>query len=230
MLRSHDLASAFVCLAAVVVLLLSGPLLLRSMSELLREQLSHVCVTADDVETQVMHGRRSVWAILQMLGPWLLFVSLAAFGIQIAQTGWLWVPQKIAPNLQRVAPGRGLQRLLEPAQFLRLLMLTAKLISVLGLAGWLLWRQLPDVLLLAELPTADLLKVGAAMLMRMTLWIGLGLVLLGMVDYAWQRWRYERDLCMAPEDSARGCQIRAQRCFVAAKAPRSARCGIPFAG
>ena len=47
---------------------------------------------------------------------------------------------------------------------------------------------------------AEMLRVAGPLLMRMALWISIGLLLLGGIDYAWQRWKYESALCMTPDD------------------------------
>ncbi len=198
--RSRDLVAAFVCLAAMGALLVNGPLLLRGISQLLSENLSHVPIRADDVDYQVESWRRTGLIVLCTLGPWLVSVCLAACVIQWIQGGWLWVPQKLIPDLQRITPARNLLRLIEPAQLMRLLFLVLKLVGVLLLAGWLLWKNLPSIATLGDLNAAEMLHVAGPLLIRMALWISIGLLLLGGIDYAWQRWKYERALCMTPDD------------------------------
>ena len=160
--RSHDLVAAFVCLAAIGMLLLAGPLLWRGAGQMLREQLSQVSVAADDVDYHVQTWRRLGLNVAACLGPWLLGVCAAAYAIQAVQIGWLWLPQKVVPDLQRVAPARGLQRLLDPDQAVRAVLLLLKLASVLGLAAWLFWQQLPTVQSLGGLMPADLVVVGGS--------------------------------------------------------------------
>ena len=126
-------------------LLLNGPLLLRGISELLRDNLGQVQIRADEVDYQVQSWRRTGLIVLYTLGPWLVSVCLAACVIQWIQVGWLWVPQKLTPDLQRIAPARNLLRLIEPAQLMRMLFLVFKLVGVLLLAGWLLWKNLPSI-------------------------------------------------------------------------------------
>jgi flagellar biosynthesis protein FlhB len=138
--------------------------------------------------------------MLWMLGPWLLSICVAACAIQWIQFGWLWVPQKLTPDLQRITPGRNLPRLFEPAQLLRTVFLMFKLVGVLAFAGWLFWKNLPLVAALGSLKTEEILPVAGALLIRITLWISVGLLLLGGIDYAWQRGKYERALCMTPDD------------------------------
>jgi flagellar biosynthetic protein FlhB len=198
--RSHDLVAAFVCVAALGTMLLAGPLLFHGAGQMLRHQLSHVSVAADDMEYHVQTWRRLGVSVAAVLGPWLLAVCAAAYAIQAVQIGWLWLPHKVIPDLQRVDPARGLQRLLDPGQVVRALFLLLKLSSILGLAGWLFWQQVPAMQILGSLTPAELAAVSGRLALKITLWISLTLLLLGLIDYAWQRTRYERLLRLTPQD------------------------------
>jgi len=141
-------------------LLLLGPTVVRSGSELLQQHLSQVQLTADAPEYHLHLVRQSVLKMAVMLGPWLLGLCATAYAVQVIQIGWLWLPRNVVPDPQRIAPGRVVQRWLEPAQLFRLLLLTLKLVCVLVAAGWLLREHLPTVQSLGRMTPADLLQVG----------------------------------------------------------------------
>ena len=58
----------------------------------------------------------------------------------------------------------------------------------------------PTVQTLGALTPAELAMASGTLVMKITLWTGLALLLLGLIDYAWQRARYEHQLRRTPED------------------------------
>lgn len=198
--RSAELTTAVVCLSSVGSLLLLGPTVVRSGSELLQQHLSQVQLTTGAPEYHVHLLRQSVLKMAVMLGPWLVGLCATAYAVQVIQIGWLWLPRNVVPDPQRIAPGRAVQHWLDPAQLFRLLSLAFKLVCVLAAAGWLLREHLPTIQGLGRMSPADLLQVGGRLLLRISVWSSLLLLLWGLLDYAWQRWRYERELRIAPDD------------------------------
>jgi flagellar biosynthetic protein FlhB len=120
--------------------------------------------------------------------------------IQWVQAGFLWLPHKVIPDLRRMDPMQGWQRLTAPAQLVRLLLLAMKLIVVSGLAGRWLWHDLDQVRALAMLQPAEMLDAGSELLLHLMFSVGLALLAMGVLDYIWQWWKHERELRMTPDE------------------------------
>jgi flagellar biosynthetic protein FlhB len=134
----------------------------------------------------------AAWGVLPLLGV-VLAVAVAA---NVGQVGLLFLPQRLAPRLDALSPAKGFSRIYSGRAAGVLVMNLAKF-AVAGLVGWLALRaRLEDLLLLPALETAPAAARGSVVLMDIAMKMALALLVLGLVDYAWQRWRHEQELRM----------------------------------
>jgi flagellar biosynthetic protein FlhB len=114
----------------------------------------------------------------------------------VLQTGLLWRPQTLAPDLSRVNPATGLRRIFSIANLGRLVFAIIKIIVVAAVAVRSLSNEHETILGLAMLETPQV----AIILTRTVLWIALQvaamLFVLALLDYAFQWWRHEQGLKM----------------------------------
>ncbi|HUK54701.1 MAG TPA: EscU/YscU/HrcU family type III secretion system export apparatus switch protein [Candidatus Binatia bacterium] len=143
---------------------------------------------------------RTGWAALRWVGPVLLLGWVVAAGALEGQTGFVFAPEALVPNFSRFNPASNLGRLISPAGLSMLLksLLPFSLICYLAAAILLReWNQLLTGFSRGIAPTLEHLgavgfelcwKSGAILLA----WAG--------VDYALQRWNYERGLRMSHQE------------------------------
>ena len=197
---SHDLASACLLLGAVLIIMQLGASVVNFLGQLTRRQLGdpaelHVDVPWAVHECHVV-GSGLAWVMLPILG--LIFV--AAVAVNMGQTGFLFLPQKLAIDFKRINPLSGLQRLFTVSNLMRLAFGVFKVLVVAVVAGWSLWRSCDTILGLSQLPVQEV----AAVIADLTIWtclkIGLALVVLAILDYLYQWYRHEQDLRMTPQE------------------------------
>ena len=198
--RSTDLSSALLLLGAMLSLSWFGPHLMASLMRSMRDYLT----TADpvaaghvDVGSLVSSVARSV---LMAAGPVLFAVMLAGMLSNFAQVGFLFTTRPLEPKWERLNPINGIKRLFSARTVVQLLMNLLKLVMV-GLVAYDAIRKREDEILLAIAiggwhQVAVLAKVLYAIGMR----LGAILLLLALLDYAWQRYKHERDLRMTKEE------------------------------
>ena len=201
--RSRDLASALVMLAALLGLMLLGGNMADQMIHVTTDQLQgpgngHVD-PGFSAETVVELWHRQLSGIGQVLLPLLGLVVLAAVAAHVGQVGFLFLPERALPTASRLNPAAGLRRIFSVDNTARWLMGIARLLTVLAIAGISLWSSR---LQMAEMVSSGPLQMTASLLQLLLITavrICCGLVLLGGFDYAWQRWRWERQMQMTAE-------------------------------
>src|SRR5688572_21418156 len=102
--RSQDLASAALLVAGLVILWYFGGAVARFLGEMAREYLggnAWVTFSAQDVSHQ--SGRIALGLTIAFL-PLLGLLMLAALVAQMGQFGFLYLPQKVALDWQRINP------------------------------------------------------------------------------------------------------------------------------
>ena len=75
-----------------------------------------------------------------------------------------------------------------------------KLATLLVIAGWSLWSERERLLHLSELPASGLAAAAIEIVLPTGLKMAAALVVLGLADYVYQRWRWEQDLRMSDQE------------------------------
>ena len=152
----------------------------------------------------------SQWAVAQwnaVLGavagrvvPILGLLCLAAVAINVFQGGLLVLPKRIAVDFGRLSLWAGLHRVFSAGMFARLAFGVLKLAAISAAAGVLIYREVNSILALTALPPPALAARAAGIVLSIGLKLGGALLLLALVDYAYQWWRHQRDLRMTPQE------------------------------
>ncbi len=134
----------------------------------------------------------------------LAFLLLAAFAIALMtgmlQTRLLFTLKGIKFDLNKLNPINGFKRMFSLRSVVELIKNIGKL-AILGIIGWSfitgLWNTL---FLLPDYSTMDSMVLIGDSLYQLAIRIGFALVILGFVDYFYQRWEFERSIRMSKQE------------------------------
>ncbi len=195
--RSAEFVFAMVYASTGGMVLLYGPTWFTQIRERLRQQLT---AASGPMTDPLYHLQHTLVQLGWWLLPWLLVIVVAAIVGHWVQHGPLWLPHRLQPDWGRLSPGRGVQRLLRP-QGLATFFLSVSKISILGgLVAWLVFQQWDILMQLSSGAFEDSVHAGTTLLGRCAACLGIGLLIWGGVDFAWQLFQHERDLQMTPEE------------------------------
>lgn len=198
--RSQDLSASAVLVGALVVVLYLGGDLARFLAAYMQQQLSAPDWSGIEQDSIGREWYAFVFKLAQHLLPALGLMMLIAIAANVGQTGFLWLPQKLAFDFERLNPVSGFQRILAMQNVVKLAFGIFKIVLVGTVAYWCLWDERDELLLATELDLAAL----ATYLVEVTLWtcikIGSALLLLAIFDYGYQWWHLEQDLRMTTEE------------------------------
>ncbi len=198
--QSQDLSSALLLVGGLLVLMYFGRGLAHFPLELAREQLGSAAWLRTDPQTVAVTSKavlvRLAAAVLPIFGLLLVLAVVTHLG----QTGWLFLPQKLALDLTRVDPLKGMRRLLSLANAVRLGFGIFKVVVVSAVAAWCVWAHYEDLLGLSLVPVREMSIWSVELLLHTGLKIGIALLALALFDYAYQRWKHEQDLRMTSQE------------------------------
>jgi flagellar biosynthesis protein FlhB len=197
---SQDLGSASLLLVGAMLLGWFGPGLVEFFGKLLQRQLGQVVTLVADDNLLLNQTRSLAVPIATTLGPILGLLLLAGILSTVMQIGFLFVPDKLAPDISRLSIWQGLQRLFSLQGVSRLGFGLVKVIIVAAIIGTLLWQYRTDVLESASLSTAQLAKLLIDTSLKTLYWVGLALFLLALFEFAFQKWKFEQDLKMTHQE------------------------------
>ena len=198
--KSQALASAVMLLLGVAIVMTLGGELAGFLVNYCRSQLGGQPTLTINAEIVSSQWDATLWALARHLLPILGLLCAAGVAVNLLQTGFLFLPQKLSFDASRISPIRGWQRIFSASGMVHLGFGLFKLIVVFTVAGVVLYNQREAMLGLVALPPPEL----AGQMTQLVLWtamkIGAALLVLAIFDYAYQRWRYEQDLKMTPQE------------------------------
>jgi flagellar biosynthetic protein FlhB len=198
--RSQDLASAALLVAGLVILWYCGSWVATLLGEMAREYLGGSAWVKFSPQDASHHAGRIAVGLVLAFVPLLGLLMLAALVAQMGQFGFLYLPQKVALDWQRINPLTNWQRIVSWSNAIHLGFGLLKVGLITLVAGWSLWGERARLMSLADESTAQI----AAYLFSVMLWtslkIGGALVVLALFDYGYQFWKHEQELRMTTQE------------------------------
>ncbi len=198
--HSQDLGSALVLVAATLVLMTLGGGLLHFLGTLLVQHLGGKAWIVADRDFLFAQWDRLLRDLAGSLLPILGLLMLVAVAANLLQFGFLYVPERIAPDLNRINLLAGMKRIFSLSGAVRLSFGLVKIGLVSGVAILSLYLKQEEILALTALDAGPI----AIYMLDITLWttlkIGLALLVLALLDYGYQRWKHEQDLRMTHQE------------------------------
>ena len=199
--KSQDLSAAATLLASLLALRWFGPASFNAMLDATRHYLSEasvIPVTAESVQHLAFDMSVRLGACCL---PIILFILLGGTVVNIVQVGFLFTGQTLIPKFDRLNPITGLQKFVS----LRSLVELVKSVLKLTLVTYIVWGAFRDrwqdlFLLMHQSPMAITLTI-SALVYDAWLRVVIAMLILGILDYGYQRWQYEQDLRMTVQEA-----------------------------
>jgi flagellar biosynthesis protein FlhB len=198
--QSHDLAAGIILLVGLSTLLMMGSRLADFLAGLTEQQLGGTAWLAIDAGDFCHHARDILSGLGVAILPLFGVVWLAAVGAHLVQIGFLVAPNQAAPDLLRLDPMNGLQRLFSLASLVRLGMGIIKILIVTAVAAWILYGRQEEIVAAAGLDVPQIAKLLVSIVLWTAIKIAAALLVLALLDYIYQRLKFEQDLRMSREE------------------------------
>ena len=198
--RSPDLSSAAMLVCAVALLLYLGQGVVLFVVRYTQQQLGETAWLSLDRDEAVHQWHGVLSQIATHLLPILGLLMVAAIVVHLLQVGFLFLPGKLALDVSRISPLRGLQRIFSLASAIRLGFGLLKILLVGAVAYWCLWGKRSEILSLSDLAVPEIARIVVETALWTCLKIGAALLVLALLDYGFQWWKHEQDLRMTTQE------------------------------
>jgi flagellar biosynthetic protein FlhB len=195
--QSREVNNLIMLSAALIVLVMVGPLLSRDLMVVLRRflELPHQMRLEDDNFHNLMVDMSGQLATSLAL-PMVLLIA-AAFAPGILQHGWLWTGFNLNPKWDRINPATGVKRLFQLRNAVELLKGLLKMAVVGAVAAVLL---VPAFAWIENLISADLNALLPALLsltVKLLSGVIAVMILMAAADFMYQRYEFIKSLKMS---------------------------------
>ncbi len=198
--KSQDLGSAVLLLMGMLILLMLGGALIDCLGRYTVRQLGGGAPLAADLDSLVVEWNVTLLGLARYLLPVLGLTMLTAIAVNLAQVGFLFVPAKVSPDVSRLSLIRGFGRLFSLANAARLGFGLFKILVIGAVAFVSLYNERDTILGLTALSVPEIAAYLLEILVWTTIKVGMALLVLALLDYAFQRWKHEQDLRMTPQE------------------------------
>lgn len=198
--RSAELSSVVILAAGLLALSYMGSTLYRRMAEMTAGLLRN----GASIDLTVLNAPHYLlaWArqFADIAGPTVAVLTVAALAINYAQVGVLFTGEPLQPKFDRVSPLAGVQRLFSSRGLVELVKGLFKVGAVAYVTYLTIAGQMTDFLNLADMGVGQILSTCGSVSVTLGWRIVLLLLAMAVLDYAFQRWDYERSLRMTRQE------------------------------
>ena len=198
--RSQDLASAALLIGGLVIVWYFARGLADFLGRLTQDHLGGEAWLSLDSQTAVQQTATIAARLSVSLLPVLGLLMLAAIVTHIGQFGFLYLPQKLALDWQRLNPLSNARRMFSLTSVVHLGFGMLKVGLILGVAGWSLWGERGKLMNSSSLGPGEIGAYLLSVLLWTSLKVGGALLALALFDYGYQWWQHEQDLKMTTQE------------------------------
>lgn len=201
---SAELTGNLVLLGGILGLRYLGPAIGDGLLGIIRYDLRWPAIEEpwDESVAQALLMRtfiRALGLLLPLVGL-LLLIGVAASMVQV---GFQINTEKLAPDIDKLNPAKGVQRLFSLSALVRGLLTLLKVAALIAIAYWLLASNWGRISNLWQKPLEWSVAAVWRMIQQLALVLAAAVVLIAVVDYLYQRRRFELSLRMTREEVKR---------------------------
>lgn len=198
--RSRDLNASLVLLTGLLLIALWGPWMSLRSAAMLQTCLAGLRPQALHLGNLHLLAMNSASLLATLLAPIFVGLLLASIVANWAQGGWIFSTQRLAPDLSRVQLFAGLKRLFSGNSLVELGKSLAKVVLISLVAYFSLVKQIPHLLPLLRQGVGSMAEYLKSTSLQVSGRIVSALLVLGLLDYFYQRYRYEKGLRMTRQE------------------------------
>ena len=200
--RSQDLSAAVLLAGMLVLMWPLGPGLWSALEKVARQSLGAELGRVESTPGEAA-WRLSAVALREVaagLAPLLIAVVVIAVLVNAGQVGLRLSTKKLQPNPGVLNPISGFKKLFfESRTYFTFGLNVLKLLLVAAVAWWAVGGALPQIVGLQRLTPAQAVGAGGRVVFLVGIKVALALLVLSLLDYAYQKWKHEQDLKMTKQ-------------------------------
>jgi flagellar biosynthesis protein FlhB len=197
--RSVELNSAIILLTALITIRYAGPYLLNSMAKI--TVFAYENMSADfGMENVYSYTIFYMMEIFKMVAPILMVMLVVGLIVNYMQVGVLFTIQPLTPNLSKINPIAGFQRLFSRRSFIEFVksMLKLTVIAWMGYQG--VKAALPQLIPAMDMQGAEAIKFVGELTSNILTHIIIALLVIAALDFLYQRWEHGESLKMSKQE------------------------------
>ncbi len=199
--QSREIPSVVILLMSLGVFFFGGSWMFWNLSGYMADSLKGAALfQLADVDSAAMLFVETFRIILRILLPLLLTVFVAGLAGNVGQFGFLFSSEALAPKWTKLNPLSGIKRMFSLRSLVELVKSILKILFVGTVAYLMLRKELELIPSLTHQSVGDILAFVGRVSFKICLNVCLALMILAILDFAYQRWEHEKSLKMTKQE------------------------------
>lgn len=197
---SKELVSVVVLGSTILTILISSVYVIETFQlylEWLFRQEINVIFTGDNFNDFV---KKSIVTILKMSLPAFITSFVVSIAIYLVQIGFIFAPEVLNLNFERINPTKGIKRIFSTKALFESFKGVIKILLVLAVSFFVIKGHMSGFLGFLNSDLGGALSFGKMILLKNSYYILIGLLLLAMVDYAFEKYNYMKKMRMTKRE------------------------------
>jgi len=197
---SKEVSSVFILLSALGVLFFTGSWMFLSLSSFMRgifQNIGSLRLQEDSINLFLVEVFRQ---FLSILTPLMTAVFIAGIAGNIIQVGFLFTGETLVPKLSKLNPVKGMKKFVSLKSLMELFKSLLKIMIVGGIAFLMVRGELENIPALMQTSVREIISFIGRVSFKICLYTCLVLIILAVLDYAFQRWQHEKSLKMTKQE------------------------------
>ncbi|GAB6109217.1 flagellar biosynthesis protein FlhB [Fusibacter bizertensis] len=142
----------------------------------------------------------TIFFILKMSLPLLLVALVSGLLLSYIQVGFIFTTETIKPKLEKINPLKGLKNMFSTRSLVEMLKSVTKATLLLYVAISYVSDHMKELLITQELELGSIVLVMWSIIYGVVLRCALFLFVIGVLDFAYKRWKNNKDLMMSKQE------------------------------
>jgi len=198
--KSRELPAVAVLLSALIALNLFGSYMYSKIQLVMKETLALPITNELNIANFITLSQKMTTHFILAISPLLAAVFITAIVSNVMQIGFVLSGETIMPKLSKLDPAKGFGRLFSKQAFMELFKSLLKLAIVGAVAYYSIKGEMTNVSKLGQMQLESIWTYIFATFFKIFLRCTLAMILLVVIDYAFQRWEFENRIMMGKQE------------------------------
>ncbi|WP_163536810.1 flagellar biosynthesis protein FlhB [Gracilibacillus sp. YIM 98692] len=198
--KSQDVNTAILLFFVFIILYVTGDLLKETMTSMYRSSFTEY-IHHDLTQDYLFHVFIDVLRQISLaLLPIVLMAIVAGLASNFLQIGFLFSTEPLKMKLNKIDPIQGMKRIFSARALVELAKSILKIISVGAITFSIIWMNKDEMIMLVDKDLNGALAFFGTMTVQMGVAAAIGLLIISVIDYTYQRYDFEKQNKMSKND------------------------------
>ncbi len=198
--KSTEINSVIVLLTALFLIKILGPWIVKELSNSIIEFIRFISDTEMDYSRLMLLVRKALVMLAKVAAPITGGILIMGVVANVAQVGFLFTLKPLMPKLEKINPVTGFTRLFSMRSVIETIKNIIKLIIIISVAYITLKKEFGTVLTLSDASVLSIWTYALAASYKVILRIAMAMIIIALLDYAYQRFEHEKQLKMTHQE------------------------------